>query len=288
VQPQPISDKIWGVANFDQDAPHPARMYDYYLDGLDNYEVDRAAAAQVEKAFPSVRRAAWANREFMHRSTAYLAQIGIRQFLDIGTGIPTEPNLHQVVQKIAPESHVVYVDNDPLVLSFARALMTSAPEGRTAYAEADVRRVDEILNMPALLRTLDLAQPVAISLIALLHFIPTGARPYDIVSALMDAVPSGSYLAISHATPDFAPETFAEITRIYNAGGMDAEFRSHAEVHRFFDGLELVEPGVVPPHRWHPDVEVPLRRRPGSDSPPVKADELDKLVSFYAGVAVKP
>ncbi|MFI6042559.1 SAM-dependent methyltransferase [Nocardia sp. NPDC051321] len=277
------------VDNFDQSSPHPARMYDWYLGGKDYYPVDQEAATKVLEVFPSVRRAAWVNREFMHRATTYLATIGIRQFLDIGTGIPTEWNLHQIAQKVAPESRIVYVDNDPLVLTHARALLGSTTTaGRTAYAEADVRHTHDILNAPELIDTLDLTRPVAISLVALLHFVPAADHPYDIVSTLMDAVPSGSYLVISHATADFDPEAFEHITRIYQEGGIDAEFRCRADVERFFAGLDLVEPGVTPPHRWRQDVEVPLPRKHSDYTSAVSADALDALVSFYAGVAVKP
>ncbi|WP_024806022.1 SAM-dependent methyltransferase [Nocardia sp. BMG51109] len=270
------------------DRPHPARMYDWYLNGKDHYEADRIQAAKVEQAFPTVKLAAWINREFMHRATTFLARAGIRQFLDIGTGIPTEWNLHQIAQALAPDSRVVYVDNDPLVLTHARALMNSTPEGRTSYVEADVTTPDDILTAPALLNTLDLSTPVAVSLVALLHFIPDSKHPYDIVTTLMDACPAGSYLVTSHATPDFDAETFAKITEIYQAGGMDAQFRTREEIERLFTGLQLVEPGITTPHRWHADIEVPLpNKRPPEPSHPVDATDLDTQVGFYAGVARK-
>jgi hypothetical protein len=255
--------------------PHSARMYDYYLGGKDNYEADRQAAHEIEKIFPYIQFAARTNRAFMHRSIRYLAQLGIRQFLDIGTGIPTEPNLHQIAQHIAPESRVLYVDNDPLVLAHARALLVSTPEGRTAYLPADATAPDTILRSPLLHDTLDLSQPVALSLLALLHFVPDTHDPYGIVATLVDALVPGSYLLISHGTGDFNPETAESGTRVYRSRGIDSQARSLDEVTRFFTGLELVEPGVTVPHRW----------RPIGEPPP---ESIDFHVSFYAGVARKP
>ena len=219
--------------DFDPSRPHPARLYDYYLDGKDNFEADRVSAAKVAKVFPSVGQAAQINRQFMHRATRFLAEAGIEQFLDIGTGIPTSPNLHQVAQRVEPSARVVYVDNDPIVLTHARALMDSTPEGRTAYVHADVTDPERILTDPELSGALRLDQPVGISLVALLHFVHDDRRPVDIVEVLLDAVPSGSYLVISHATTDFDRETFDEIQRIYREGGMACQFRSRGEIAAF-------------------------------------------------------
>ncbi|MCC3313653.1 SAM-dependent methyltransferase [Nocardia africana] len=264
------------TVEIDTSKPHTARMYDFYLGGKDNYEVDREHAARVASVFPSVGVAARVNRGFMHRATRFLVEQDVRQFLDIGTGIPTEPNLHQVAQADAPESRVVYVDNDPTVLAHARALLVSSEEGCTAYVDADVTTPRAILDAPDLRSTLDLSRPVAVSLIALLHFIPDSQGPSQILAALMEAVPSGSYLVLSHATTDFDPDTFARITQIYADGGIAAQFRSRAEFSAFFTGLELVAPGVEVPHRWRPEATS------------IEGDDLDARVSFYAGVARKP
>ncbi|WP_280275139.1 SAM-dependent methyltransferase [Nocardia wallacei] len=262
--------------------PHSARMYDYFLGGKDNYEADREHAEQVEKVFLSVRLAAHHNRGFMHRAIRHLAQEGIRQFLDIGTGIPTEPNLHQVAQQIKPEARIVYVDNDPIVLAHARALMTSTPEGWTAYLHADVTQPEQILTAPEVRNTLRPSEPVAVSLIALLHFIPDECKPHDILATLLDAVPSGSYLVISHATPDFDPDTFTKIQDIYRDGEIPCQFRSHEEVTGFFTGLDLVDPGVVPLPRWRPDLFAV--DDPDNDT----LTTLDAKVGAYAAVARKP
>jgi hypothetical protein len=270
------------VPDLHQDRPHPARMYDYYLGGKDNYAPDREAAEKIREVFPSTGTAAHVNRAFMHRASRWLAgEAGIRQFLDIGTGIPTEPNLHQVVQEVAPESRVVYADNDPIVLAHARALMTSTPGGRTAYIHADATKPDTILSTPELQETLDLSKPVALSLIALLHFIPDEDGAYGIVEQLLSALPSGSALAISHASGDFDPETAQKIGETYRKSGIWAQARSKEEVERFFTGLELVEPGIVVPHRWRPDSD--------EGTAHIASAELkDSDVPGWVGVALKP
>jgi hypothetical protein len=267
---QPANDEI------DISQPHPARMYDFYLQGKDYYEVDKAAAARVQTVYPSIMITARVNRQFMHRATRWLAaEAGIRQFLDIGTGIPTRPNLHQVAQEAAPESHVVYADYDPVVLRHAEALMRSTPEGRTAYIQADVRDPETILSADRLHETLDLTRPVALSLNALLHFVPDENHPYDIVQRLVGAIPSGSYLALSHVTADFAPELWEKVAEVYRRGGIPSQVRSRDEVLKFFDGLELVEPGLTVPHRWRPDGQS-------------VEGATDEAVSIYAAVARKP
>lgn len=259
-----------------QDKPHSARLYDYFLGGKDNYEVDRIAAEEVRKIWPTIDVAARKNRGFMHTAARYLAyEKGVRQFLDIGTGIPTEPNLHQVVQDVAPESRVVYVDNDPIVLAHARALMHGTREGRTGYVDADVRRPQAILEAPELAKTLDMSKPIALSLIALLHFVTDDSEPYAIVKTLTDALAPGSFLVMSHVTADFDPRAVAKAVEIYNNSGVPAQARSKAEFARFFDGLELVEPGIVVPHRWHNNGVTP----PAS---------MDAHASLYAAVAGKP
>ncbi|WP_036567502.1 SAM-dependent methyltransferase [Nocardia sp. BMG51109] len=255
--------------------PSTARMYDAYLGGKDNYDVDRAAVEQVKKAFPSVEIMARTNRDFMHRATRYLVrEAGVRQFLDIGTGIPTEPNLHQVAQQIAPESRVVYVDNDPLVLTYARALMTGTFEGRTTYVHADAVDPGAILATRALHETLDSSRPVALSLIALLHFVPDDRDAYGAVATLMDAFAPGSYLVISHATGDLDPEGTARAEAVYRDRGLRTRVRTHDEIAKFFTGMTLVDPGIVVPHRWRPTgIELPA--------------SFDAKVSFYAAVGAK-
>ncbi|MFD3520010.1 SAM-dependent methyltransferase [Streptomyces sp. NPDC058653] len=229
----------------DTSRPHPARVYDWLLGGKDNYEVDR----QVGERLPAESSdAARQNRAFMHRAAAWLADNGVNQFLDIGTGIPTEPNLHQIVQAIMPTARIVYADNDPIVLRHAEALLVSTPEGTTDYIQADVRDPQEILQYAR--ATLDFERPIALSLIALMHFVPDDQGPYDIVSSLVDVLPSGSYLTLSHAASDLMPELSAKVVAEYAKGGIKLGFRTHAGVSKFFDGLELIEPGLVTAPAW--------------------------------------
>ncbi|MEU6660084.1 SAM-dependent methyltransferase [Streptomyces sp. NPDC046821] len=230
----------------DTSRPHPARVYDWLLGGKDNYPVDEAVGEQLP---PEAKDAARQNREFMHRAVAWLAADGVDQFLDIGTGIPTAPNLHQIVQKIRPASRVVYTDNDPIVLRHAEALLVSHPEGMTDYIQADVRSPAEILDHAR--KLLDFDRPIALSLIALMHFISEKQQPYEIVSTLLDALPSGSYLVLSHASSDIFPELSEQITAEYAKGGIELGFRSREGVSRFFEGLELVQPGLVTATEWY-------------------------------------
>ncbi|MFD8724171.1 SAM-dependent methyltransferase [Streptomyces sp. NPDC059629] len=255
----------------DTSRPHPARMYDYYLGGKDNYPVDSEAADRVMSLFPEIGTGARINRTFMNRACRLLAERGIRQFLDVGTGIPTAPNLHQVVQEVAPAARVVYVDNDPIVLRHAEALLRSTPEGRTGYIQADAREPEKIIEGAG--EILDLDQPVALSMVALLHFLSDEHRPYDLVESLLDSLPSGSHLVLSHVTGDFDPETWEKIVGIYRESGVPAQVRSRAEFTRFFEGLELVEPGIQVATDWHPE---PGDRKPHSPVP------------LYVGVARKP
>src|SRR5215472_378694 len=203
-----------GRRGFDARVAHPARVYDYWLGGKDNFEADRLAGEATIAAYPAIRASARANRAFLARSVRYLAEAGVRQFLDIGTGLPTANNTHEVAQSVVPDSRIVYVDNDPLVLSHARALLTSSPEGATAYLDADLRDTDRILKLAA--GTLDFTQPVAIMLLAILHYIPDTGEAQRIVARLVDAVPSGSYLVISHAASDISPEQMAEMIKRMN------------------------------------------------------------------------
>jgi hypothetical protein len=238
---------------FDTSVAHVARVYNYWLGGKDNYEADRKAGQAAMDAYPDLVRSVRANRAFLARAVRFLAgEAGVRQFLDIGTGIPTANNTHEVAQSVAPDSRIVYVDNDPVVLAHARALLTSGPQGATAYLNADLRDPAVILAQAA--QTLDFSQPVGVMLIAILHLIGDDDDPYGIVAALLDAVPAGSYLALSHVASDIEPEQQAEAARRYNRLAYDKQHhRNHAEVGRFFRGLELLEPGVVAVQQWRPD-----------------------------------
>ncbi|MFC9930369.1 SAM-dependent methyltransferase [Streptomyces sp. NPDC127190] len=234
----------------DTTRPHPARVYDWYLGGKDNYPVDEELGRSIAAIDGGAPRAARANREFMHRTTRALAEDGIRQFLDIGTGIPTEPNLHQIAQSVAPDARVVYVDNDPIVLVHAQALLRGTPEGVTEYVQADARDPRAILEQAA--RVLDLDRPVALSLIALLHFIADEDGAHDLVSTLVDALAPGSCLVLSTMTADFEPENVRKGIAAYAAGGVTLVARSQKEVAAFFRGLELLDPGVVSVADWRP------------------------------------
>jgi hypothetical protein len=251
------SDPDWIASRIDTTVPHPARRYNYWLGGKDNFAADRESGDAVAAAFPTIRLAAIENRRFLRRAVTFLTrEAGVRQFLDIGTGIPSADNTHDVAQTVVPESRVVYVDNDPIVLVHARALLTSSPEGATAYIDADLREPDKILNDPALLRTLDLSRPVALMLIAILHFVPDEDDPYGIVRRLIGALPSGSYLAISHATRDFMPAQIRDsVDTLAAANRGSINFRSGDELARFFDGLELVSPGIKTLSEWRAEDE---------------------------------
>ena len=231
---------------------HVARVYDYLLGGKDNFAADREAAEQAMRINPDIVSTARANRAFLVRTTSYLArQAGLRQFLDIGTGMPTNRNIHEVAQSIAPRSRVVYVDHDPIVLTHARALLTSAPEGVTDYLEADLREPGKILAEAA--QTLDFSRPVAIMLIAVLHLILDRDDPYDLVGQLVDAVVPGSYVVISHAASDLDTGAMISMTnRLNELMAQQAVPRTHREVAAFFAGLDLVEPGLVRIPEWRP------------------------------------
>jgi S-adenosyl methyltransferase len=236
----------------DTSVAHISRVYDYWLGGKDNFAVDRIAAEQVIAAFPDIIRSARGNRAFLGRAVRYLVdEARVRQFLDIGTGLPAANNTHEVAQAAAPESRVVYVDNDPVVLSHAKALLASGPDGATAYVDADLRDPETILAAAA--EVLDFSRPVAIMLVAILQHISDEDNPHQIVARLLAAVPSGSYLALSHPARDIEAAAMAEIAdRMNETVAEKVTFRTQAEVLRFFDGLELVEPGLVPVPRWRP------------------------------------
>jgi hypothetical protein len=261
-----------GVIDLRTDVPHPARIYDYWLGGKDNFAADREAAEAVIAVRPTVVRDIRANRAFLRRAVAWLAsEAGIRQFLDIGTGIPTKPNLHEVVQAVIPSARIVYVDNDPIVLSHARALLASRPEGETAYIDADLRAPAEILAQAA--GTLDFTQPAALVLVGILHLISDDEDPGAIIAELMAALPPGSYLVVNAPASDVHATVAAEgARRLAEMGSTPVTRRSREEVGGFFAGLDLVEPGVVQTHRWHPE-------------PGISTDEYE--VSAWAAVGRK-
>jgi hypothetical protein len=238
------------LPSFDPGVPNPARMWNYWLGGKDNFAADRELAERVLEVMPSMPFIARAARLFLIDAVHQLAAVrGIRQFLDIGTGLPTADNTHDVAQRAAPDSWIVYVDHDPVVLTHAQALLTSSPEGATDYLQADLRDTETILKGAS--RTLDLSRPVAVLLVAVLHFIPDADDPYAIVARLMDAVPSGSYLVMAHAASDIAPEAAAEMARRYNKmSSAPITLRNREQVARFFDGLDLLPPGLVPISQW--------------------------------------
>ncbi|MFD8689164.1 SAM-dependent methyltransferase [Streptomyces sp. NPDC059651] len=260
-------------AEIDTSKPHPARMYDWFLGGKDNYPVDEQMARQLLAVDARGRDMARVNRAFMHRATRWLAENGIRQFLDIGAGIPTEPNLHQVAQRTAPDARIVYCDNDPIVLAHAAALLRSTPEGATEYIQADARRPEVILEAAG--KVLDFDRPIALSLLALLHFLDDEDGAAELVDRLVDQLAPGSYLVLSQTTGDFDPEGAAQAAAMYRARGMTLRPRSRAELTAFFGGLELVDPGVSLSADWHPELgEV--------------VDVLgDEPIPGYAGVARK-
>ena len=241
---------------FDTSVAHVARVYNYWLGGKDNFAADRAAGEQAIKAFPNIVLSARANRAFLARAVRFLAgEAGIRQFLDIGTGIPSANNTHEVAQSVAPESRIVYVDNDPVVLNHARALLTSDPAGATAYVDADLRDPQKILASAA--QHLDFGRPVALMLMAILQHLGDEDDPYGIVATLLGALPAGSYLALSHPAKDIDAASMAKMADSLNQ--MMAEkvtFRDRPAVARFFDGLELVEPGMVQASKWRPASEL--------------------------------
>jgi trans-aconitate methyltransferase len=238
------------LPDFDVSVPSPARIWNYWVGGKDHFQADREAAEKVIEVMPFMPLIAQAARRFLAGAVTMLAtDYGVRQFLDIGTGLPVADNTHEVAQRTAPDSRIVYVDNDPIVLTHARALLTSGSTGRTDYIHADLRDTDKILAGAA--GTLDLSRPVAVLLIEILHFIPDADDPYGVIGRLMDGLPSGSYLAIAHAPSDIEVETTAAMTERYNQNSpVPITMRTREQVTRFFDGLELVEPGVVMAGQW--------------------------------------
>jgi S-adenosyl methyltransferase len=258
-------------AAIDTSVPHNARVWDYWLGGKDNFEVDRRMGDTIREMFPVISDVAGASRAFLARAVRYLAgEAGLRQFLDIGTGLPTANNTHEVAQAVAPESRIVYVDNDPLVLVHARALLTSSPEGATDYVDADVRDTDAVLAGAA--QALDLQQPVAVMMLGVLNFVHDDAEAQSIVRRLLAAVPSGSYLALTHPTLELGGEMNVPAMAFYNKRAEPKiRARSGEQVLSLFDGLDLIEPGLVSSPRW---------RWEGDEEPPE--------TPLWAGVARKP
>ena len=260
----------------DTSTAHAARIYDYILGGKDYYPADQEAGDAMCREWPALPIHMRANRDWMNRAVRWLAEeAGVRQFLDIGTGIPTSPNIHEIAQSAAPASRVVYVDNDPLVLALSQGLLNSTPEGRTSYVEADMRDPQAILGSAAVRDTLDLSEPVALTVVAIVHFLLDEHDAVGIVRRLLEPLPSGSYLAMSIGTAEFAPEEVGRVAREYAARDMPMRLRTFAEAEEFFEGLELVAPGIVQVHKWHPD---------GTDGEAIR----DEDIAMYGAVARKP
>ncbi|WP_327676293.1 SAM-dependent methyltransferase [Kitasatospora sp. NBC_00458] len=260
-------------ADLRPEVPHPARMYDYYLGGKDNFPADREAAEKVLAISPLVRISAVANRAFLGRAVRQLAGEGIRRFVDIGTGIPSAGNTHEIAQQVHPDARVVYLDNDPIVLVHGRALLSGAAPGSTSVVQADLRDPAAVLAAPEVRQVLDAGEPVGLLLVAVLHFVDEQDDPYGIVRTLVDALPAGSRLVLSHGTLDFTPD--ADASRgpaVYRSATAQLTMRRRVQVLRFFDGLELAEPGLVTAPLWRPD-------RPEQPT--------DSQVGIWAGVGEK-
>jgi hypothetical protein len=242
----------FAAPEIDTSRPHPARMYDAYLGGKDNYAVDREAVRQVLRAAPEIRDSARANRAFLQRAVRFLVgEAGIRQIIDIGTGIPAAGNVHQVAGEIAPGTRVAYVDNDPIVHVHANALLTGS--GTTSIVLADLREPGAILGHPKVAELIDFGQPVALLLVAILHFVTDDEQPAGIIATFRDALPPGSYLVLSHGTGDFRAEAAETAAAVYDQATSAVTLRSHAEVAALFEGWDLVEPGLVQVPLWRPD-----------------------------------
>lgn len=268
-----MSTEGFGAEEIDTSRPHPARMYDYYLGGQDNYEVDRVAAERVITLLPDIRLAARENRAFLHRATRAVAERGIRQIVDVGTGIPTVPNTHQVARETDPAIRVAYVDNDPIVSAYAGAKLTN--DGNAAFVLADLRDPKALLDHPVIQELVDFDQPVALLLVAILHFVEDGERPGEIVRQLTSALAPGSCLVLSHATHDFHDAARLRAVReVYENATATLTLRTREVVASYFDGFDLLEPGLVQPPFWNPTAPVP-------DSPELRG------LGFYAGVGVR-
>ncbi|OEV31331.1 hypothetical protein AN219_05720 [Streptomyces nanshensis] len=252
----------------DTSRPHPARIYDYLLGGKDNYELDRQAAEELAAAAPEVRIGVRANRAFLQRAVRHVLGSGVRQVLDIGTGLPTSPNVHEIAREVAPDVRVAYVDNDPIVNVHASTVLSDS--ATTSIVLADLRDPQAIVDHPDVRRVIDFGEPVALLLVAIVHFLTDAEQPRRTIATLRDALPAGSFLVLSHATGDFADRRAAQA--VYNKASATLNLRSRAEVERFFDGFELVEPGLAQVPFWRPDTP-----------PPARSGE----IGFYGGVARK-
>ncbi|WP_225839249.1 SAM-dependent methyltransferase [Streptomyces sp. NK08204] len=258
----------WDATHIDTSRPHPARIYDYLLGGKDNYAVDQLAGEELAAAAPEARIGVRANRAFLQRAVRYVVGHGVRQILDIGTGLPTSPNVHETAQEAAPDVRVAYVDNDPIVAAHGSALLSRS--GTTRIVLGDLRDPQAVLDHPRVREIIDFDQPVALLLVAVLHFLTDAEKPEQVVATLRDALPAGSFLVLSHATDDFADRSAAQA--VYRKATAALTLRSHAQVERFFDGFDLVEPGLAQIPFWRPD-----------STPPPRSAE----IGFYGGVARK-
>jgi hypothetical protein len=258
--------------DLDTTVAHPARVYNFWLGGKDYFSADREVGEQTMDAYPDIVRGVRAQRQFLTAAVRYLVrEAGIRQFLDIGTGLPVADNTHEVAQAVAPESRVVYVDNDPMVLAHARALLTSTSRGMCAYLDADARDVDKVIREAR--RVLDFGEPVAVIMVGVLHLLPDSDDPWGMVASLLSTVPQGSWLAVAHPTSDVAPDQMTTMTDRYNKGvATQATMRTHAQIARFFSGLDLLPPGVVQLHRWQPG----------------RAAQTSDEIAAYCGLGRKP
>jgi hypothetical protein len=262
----------WVPSGIDVEKPSSARIYDYWLGGAHNFAADRQVAEQMIAAYPDAPRKAWANRAFLRRVVEYLAGAGIRQFLDIGSGIPTVGHVHDIAQSVAPESRVLFVDIDPVAVAHSQQIL--AGNERTAVIHADVRQPENILEHPNLHRLLDVKQPVAVLVVALLHFVPDTDEPVGVLSRLTESLASGSYLALSHGTED--AEDAATSREIYRRAGIELIWRQRHQVEEMFLGWDLVDPGLVWVPEWHPE------------SPGDIYSERPEASGLYGGVARKP
>lgn len=269
-----MTDQGFSAEEIDTTKPHPARMYDYYLGGWDNYEIDREYADQVMTLSPDTAPSARANRAFLRRAVRFVVRAGIRQIIDIGTGIPTSPNTHEVAREVVPDVRVAYVDNDPIVATHAGAKLTNT--GNTGFLLADVRDPKAILEHPTIRELIDFDQPVALLLVALMHFIDESDDPAGIVAALTEALPRGSYLVLTHCTSDFHRDVTdaPDASVVYKSSTANLTPRTGSEVERFFAGFELADPGLVQPPLWRPD------------GPPLEGADV-RRIAFYAGVGIK-
>ncbi|MFF1452145.1 SAM-dependent methyltransferase [Streptomyces sp. NPDC058274] len=263
-----MSEGGFRAEEIDTSRPHPARIYDYLLGGKDNYQVDQQAGDALAAAAPEVRIGVRANRAFLQRAVRFVVRGGVRQILDIGTGLPTSPNVHETAHEVAPDVRVAYVDNDPIVKTHADALLSRS--GTTSIVLGDVRDPRAIVDHPDVRRVIDFGEPVALLLVAVLHFLTDAEKPEQVVATLRDALPAGSFLVLSHATDDFADRSAAEA--VYTNATATLNLRSRAAVERFFDGFELVDPGLAQVPFWRPDTP-----------PPERSGE----IGFYGGVARK-